>query len=150
MDLSKESYSESSGERKQGEVRSVQSSLGMAMEWRRRRKASCAWRYCNMSPIIRSFLVFSRIASDIESTSPRGASRRVALSGLVTMRFGALDRMRFRVGGSLQMISDFCLLRQRALRPSPPPLAGHPGHRQSCLPECRHQGTRHRTRISSA
>ena len=109
-DLSTELYFDSVGERKQGEERSY---LGIVMEWRRSKKASCTWRCCNLSPIVHSIEIFFWIVFETVTSFPRGAPRRNAYTRVITLRFGNLAKKDSRMKESLQMNSNFHLLRQR-------------------------------------
>ena len=62
-DLRRESNSCSAGTRKQGEVRKMNSTFGMARALRRRQKASWAHRNCNLLPKVSSDFILSRMAS---------------------------------------------------------------------------------------
>ena len=77
----RESYSRRRGDSKAGEVLNKKVNLGIANEYRRRRKASWEEKNCNRSPKRRRDESLSSIAAERAAGSPTGDPKRLATPG---------------------------------------------------------------------
>ena len=83
----------------------------MEKEWRRKRRASCGWRYCSLSPMIWSILY--NLILDCLSDGvyvAEGGSQQSGACRLVTWKPGVLDMKESRAWGSLEITSGFLWL----------------------------------------
>ena len=89
---------------KYGEEQRIYSILGIEYAWWRRQKASCAWRWWILLPMIFNVLTFDLMALLMLSM---GEPRRVAWSGLTTQSSCAAVNIVSLVWESTLMILDF-------------------------------------------
>ena len=93
IDRSSRSKSSRHGDRKHGAVLRVYNNLGVAMQWRSRRIASCLLRRHSLDPMTFKELTLSVIAALMETSWPIGEPRRVTSLGLTLQRSGAAARI---------------------------------------------------------
>ena len=99
-----------SGERKQGELYNIYSTLGMVREWRKRQNVSWECKYWSLFPRISRDFDFAQIAFWMLMSLPMGEPSMVAWSQFSLQRPGTARSMTFLVLVSSRIISDLFLV----------------------------------------